>query len=106
MTPQRPGTLSDENIELMKRALEHAAGSQELVELAVTQALNDGGSVRQVSDATGLSTSTIQKYGHAHGWPSTDRRKQLSAHRDEADAFRARLRAAEAWTAEFGEHLK
>ena len=96
MTQQLPGELSDEIIALTKRALAHIAGTQDLVELAVALALNDGGSVRQLSEATGPSTTTVRKYGHAHGWPSIERREQLSSDRHEWEAFHARLRAGSA----------
>jgi uncharacterized protein YerC len=93
MTPSRPGTLSSENIKLMKRALEYVVEAQELAELAVVRALNEGGAVRQVAEATGLSTTTVQKNGRKHGWPSAERRKTMRFERDPKEVFDERTRA-------------
>jgi DNA-binding NarL/FixJ family response regulator len=86
-------------------ALEHAVAALELVELAVTQTLNDGGSVRQVASATGLSPTTVQKYGNKHGWPSVERRTQLTAVAHERAAFLARIGAAGALADEIRRHM-
>ena len=61
----------------------------------MAQALEAGGSVRESSEATGASTTTVQKYGHANGGPSPGRRAQLDAGKNSHEEFAARLATAE-----------
>ena len=76
--------------------------AQKLYELATAQALEAGGSIREVGEVTGLSTTTVQKYGHANGWPSPGRRAQLDAGKNSRDEFAVRLATAELIMRELG----
>jgi uncharacterized protein YjcR len=50
--------------------------AQETLEKAVTEALTNGASVREVAEL-GLSANTVQKYGRAHGWPTDENRERF-----------------------------
>ncbi len=47
--------------------------AQQALEQAVADALRNGASVRAVA-GLGLSATTVQKYGRAHGWPTEENR--------------------------------
>jgi uncharacterized protein YjcR len=53
--------------------------------LAVADALKAGGSVREVAASTGISTTTVQKYSRAHGWPTSEQRAGWEADRARHD---------------------
>ena len=44
--------------------------------MAVAQVLRNGASVRSVA-RLGLSATTVQKYGRAHGWPTAENRERF-----------------------------
>ena len=44
--------------------------------MAVAQVLRNGASVRSVA-RLGLSATTVQKYGRAHGWPTEENRERF-----------------------------
>jgi hypothetical protein len=50
--------------------------AQQRLERAVAQALMNGASVRAVAEL-GLSATTVQKYGKAHGWPTEENRERF-----------------------------
>jgi uncharacterized protein YjcR len=50
--------------------------AQEKLEKAVALALRNGASVRAVAEL-GVSPNTVQKYGRAHGWPTTENRERF-----------------------------
>lgn len=75
-----------------KAAQQSAADAAEQYQLTVADALKPGGSIRELHDFTGLSTSTAQKWGRAHGWPRRGQRKQWA---DEQGPARRVGRAAE-----------
>jgi hypothetical protein len=50
--------------------------AHEALEQAVARALKNGASVRAVAEL-GLSANTVQKYGHAHGWPTEENRERF-----------------------------
>lgn len=103
MTPQPRGIIPPDDLDRLRRAQALAIEAQSIYELATAQALEAGGSVREVGEATGMSTTTVQKYGHAHGWPSPSRRAQLDAEGRATREFAARLAAAEAILRSLGE---
>jgi hypothetical protein len=50
--------------------------AQEVLEMAVAEALKNGASVRAVAEL-GVSANTVQKYGRAHGWPTEENRERF-----------------------------
>jgi hypothetical protein len=50
--------------------------AQDALEMAVAQALKNGASVRSVAQL-GLSATTVQKYGRAHGSPTEENRERF-----------------------------
>ena len=67
MTPQIKGNVPESEGQRILDALALRSEAQKQVELAVAEALKAGGSVREVSAFSGLSGTTVQKYGRAHG---------------------------------------
>lgn len=68
MSPQRKRAVSEPHAQRIIDALAARAEAQLEVERAVVDALKAGGSVREVAKLSGLSGTTVQKYGHTHGW--------------------------------------
>lgn len=66
MPDARP--VADDDAEDIRAKLAAVRQAQKELELAVTTALKNGASVRAVAEL-GLSTNTVLKYGHSHGWP-------------------------------------
>lgn len=58
---------------------------------AVTAALKADMSVREVGVITGMSTTTVQKIGHANGWPTAAQRKRWDEKKAADDAWLARF---------------
>jgi hypothetical protein len=54
---------------------------------AVTAALKGNLSVRDVAKLSGLSTTTVQKIGHANGWPTAAQRRQWEAEKNRRAEF-------------------
>ena len=73
-----------------------------LYELVAAQDFEAGGSIREIAEVMGVSTTKVQEYGHAHGWPSPVRQAQLDAGNNSRDAFATRLATAEALLRELG----
>ena len=96
MTPQIKGTVPEPEGQRILDALALRAEAQKQVELAVAGALKAGGSVREVSSLSGLSGTTVQKYGRAHGWPTQEQREGWEAAKASQDEWAARLAAATA----------
>lgn len=96
MTPQTRGTVPDAEGARIIAALASRDTAQEEVELAIADALKAGASVRELAAFTGLSGTTIQKYGKAHGWPSEAQREAWDARTAERDEWQIRLDAANA----------
>ncbi|WP_022885755.1 hypothetical protein [Glaciibacter superstes] len=103
MTPQPRGIIPPGDLDRLLRAQALVKEAQAVFELAVTQALEAGGSVREVHESTGLSATTMQKYGHANGWPSPARRAHLDADKIATAEFSARLDAVERILRSLGE---
>ena len=96
MAPQIKGIIPAHQLAQLLRAQALSKEAKVLYEQAVTNALNSGGSVREVGERTGLSTTTVQRYGHAHGWPSQERRTVFEADSVRSREFRARMDELEA----------
>jgi uncharacterized protein YjcR len=60
----------------IRAAVNGVRKAQEKLEKAVAQALRNGASVRAVAEL-GVSPNTVQKYGRAHGWPTTENRERF-----------------------------
>jgi hypothetical protein len=102
MAPQKKGTIPTAQLDRLLRAQALSKEAQKLYELSMAQALEAGGSIREVGEVTGASTTTVQKYGHANGWPSPSRRAELDAGKMATDEFAARLATAELLMRELG----
>lgn len=72
MAPQTRGIVPEPDVQRIKAALVLRDEAQQQVELAVADALKAGGSVREVAASTGVSTTTVQRYGRRHGWPTSE----------------------------------
>jgi hypothetical protein len=94
MSPQTKGIVPEPEGQRIIDALALRAEAQQQVELAVADAPKAGGSVREVSAFSGLSGTTVQKYGRAHGWPTTEQREGWEAQQASHDEWAARLAAA------------
>ena len=57
---------------------------------AVTAALKADMSVREVAVITGVSTTTVQKIGHASGWPTAAQRHRWDEKKAADDAWLAK----------------
>lgn len=101
--PQTRGIVPESDVQRIKAALVLRDEAQQQVELAVADALKAGGSVREVAASTGISTTTVQKYGRTHGWPTNQQRAGWESARERNDEFTARLEAASAVLAFLGE---
>ena len=95
--------MPEPDVQRIKAALALRDEAQQQVELSVADALKAGGSVREVSASTGISTTTVQKYGRAHGWPTDQQRAGWEAEHARNDEFTARIEAATAVLALLGE---
>ena len=60
----------------IRAAVAGVVTAQQRLENAVAQALTNGASVRAVAEL-GLSATTVQKYGKAHGWPTAENRERF-----------------------------
>jgi hypothetical protein len=94
MTPQIRGVVPEPEGQRILDALALRAESQEQLEVAVADALKAGASVRELAAFAGLSVTTIQKYGRAHGWPTVEQKNAWDARRAERDEWQIRLDAA------------
>ncbi|AYR01536.1 helix-turn-helix DNA-binding domain protein [Arthrobacter phage Seahorse] len=103
MTPQTKGTVPEPEGQRITDALALRAEAQQQVELAVSDALKAGGSVREVAAISGLSGTTVQKYGRAHGWPTQEQRDGWEAAKASQDEWAARIHAASALLAHLGQ---
>lgn len=92
MAAPHAGKITPKHVEAIKAALANREAAQVDVELAVAQALLEGASVRQVVEASGLANLTVQKYGHAHGWPSAEYIERREATQRANREFAARMR--------------
>ena len=99
MTPQRKGAIPDAQLAALLTAKTTATDAQEAYQHAVADALKAGGSVREVHRVTGLSTSTVQAWGRARGWPTREQ-AEAWAPAGGRDEWAAKMAAARAMTME------
>ena len=92
--PQIKGTVPEAEGARIIAALQKREDAQAEVEQAVAAALKAGASVRELAAFTGLSGTTIQKYGRANGWPTTEQKNAWDARTAERDEWQIRLNAA------------
>ncbi len=68
--------VTDVDAARIRRALAGVRTAHDVLEKAVAEALRNGASVRSVAEL-GLSATTVQKYGRAHGWPTEENRERF-----------------------------
>jgi len=54
---------------------------------AVVTALKAGASVREVAKVAGMSTNTVQRWGHDDGWPTEAQKREWARAREEREAM-------------------
>lgn len=81
--PQRKGDVSPEDVERLVAAMAAFKAARIRRDRAITRALKAGGSIREVAAVTGMSPSSIQKIGHANGWPTEEQRTERDRQRQE-----------------------
>lgn len=79
MPDARPADPKD--VERILAAQKVLADGQVELEKAVAAALKHGASLRQLSEATGIATNTLMKYGRTYGWPTKENRANFNATR-------------------------
>lgn len=96
MTPQIKGTVPEAEGARILAALSRREEAQQEVEQSIAGAIKAGASVRELAAFTGLSGTTIQKHGRAHGWPTVEQKNAWDARTAERDEWQIRLDAANA----------
>ncbi|MGH3804085.1 MAG: hypothetical protein ACRDTD_28915, partial [Pseudonocardiaceae bacterium] len=71
VTAQRRGVIPEAESSRILAALKSRAAAEVELRAAVVAGLRAGGSVREMAEVTGMSTNTIQRWGHDGRWPST-----------------------------------
>lgn len=87
MSPQRKGLVRPADVERIQRAIELKAWTELELADAIVTAMRNGGSIREVAAASGLSERTIARWRAGQGLPTRDdwllpakvRREQLYA---------------------------
>lgn len=95
MNPQPRGIVPPEHVETIQMAIAQVGAAYAARDAAITAALLAGGSVREVATLTGMSPTTIQKIGHAGGWPSKTQKAARAKLRQENAEFADMMSAAE-----------
>ena len=75
------GVIPAPQLDALLTAKTTATDAQEAYQQAVADALKAGGSVREVARVTGLSTSTVQAWGRARGWPTREQQEAWAENR-------------------------
>ncbi len=94
MTPQKRGLIPDPERARILDAMRARDAADTELRAAVVAGLLAGGSIREMAALTGMSTSTIQRWGREGGWPSDEQKTQWAAKHAEVDEWQARLDAA------------
>lgn len=89
--PQTRGDLTPKQSDRLAAAMKGVEDAEIERELAVADALKGGASIRAVSEFTGLSTTTVQKYGHKHGWPTATQRQKWADEAASRDEWRRHI---------------
>ena len=97
MSPHPRGEIPDDHAEALTAALADKARTKadddaalDRLKAAVTAALIAGGSVRVVAEFTGISRVTVEKWGRAGGWPTTEQQERWAAERQTNSELKAR----------------
>lgn len=85
VSPQPRGIIPPSQAKRLDAARDAREKADDEFRTAVVAALKAGGSIREVAELSGLSTRTVQDWGHAGGWPT----KAQKATREEARIRRA-----------------
>lgn len=99
VTPPQPrGIIPPDPARRLAEARDAREKADDEFRAAVVAALKANGSIREVAELSGLSTRTVQDWGHAEGWPTAAQKKA----RAEAKARRREelRRLIERWDAE------
>lgn len=86
VSPQAPGIIPPDLAERLAEARAARDQAAEEFRALVVEALKAGGSIRAVSEVSGLSSRTVQDWGHAGGWPTAAQkraRREAKARRDQ-----------------------
>lgn len=89
------GVVSPELAARLLAAVEDYDRARAERDQAIAEALHQGGSIKVVSELTGLSPSRIRQIGHDHGWPTKERMAELRAANDPPDITKEILRHLE-----------
>lgn len=104
MTPQHREIVPEPQGQAIITGLALRAEAQlHVVELAVAEALRVGVSINEVGALSGLSTTTVQKYGRVHGWPTASQVAAREAKAESRDEWDAKMAAAEAVIAQMSQ---
>lgn len=105
MSPQKKGTPRPQDVERIRLALEMKKLAEWELRESVVAAMRHGGSIREISYATGLSDSTILRWRQGKGLPTHDdlivkpareaRERLYAAYPGLRDAFEALQRQSE-----------
>lgn len=74
MTPQKKGVVPDELAARLRAAVADRDAAVDELHAAVVAALLAGGSVREVERISGVARNTVERWGHAGGWPSAEQK--------------------------------
>lgn len=103
MTPQRVGVIPAPLLARLRETQATYHREHEAYRQAVAEALKAGGSVREVARVTGLSTSTVQAWGRARGWPTPQQQEAWGENRGVRDEWDAKMAAAQAMSQEMSD---
>jgi transposase len=92
VSPQAPGIIPTNLAERLAAAKAARDEADAEFRAAVVDALKAGGSIRAVAEVSGLSTRTVQDWGHAGGWPTPQqKRARTDARKRRAEQLREQL---------------
>lgn len=104
VSPQAKGIIPPDKARRLDAAREARDQADDEFRSAVVAALKAGGSIREVAELSGLSTRTVQDWGHAGGWPTkAQKAARAEARERRAEALRLQLEKYELWKAEKGQ---
>lgn len=92
VAPQPRGIVPPKRAEEVVAARDAKDQADERFRAAVVDALKAGGSIREVAQLAGISTRTVQDWGHAGGWPTlAQKRAKAEARARRAETLREML---------------
>lgn len=100
VSPQARGIIPPDNANRLAAARDAKEAADDEFRSAVVDALKAGGSIREVAQLAAISTRTVQDWGHAGGWPTTEQKAARAKAREKrAEDLRGIL---DRYEAEFG----